>query len=252
MIGYRRTRTRQPVTAVGIASGHWAAPRVSGEGVWMPGVALRSFSSGNATSGIAPGRTIGPFGIAGSFDGVNQYQTVAETAGDLPAALTMFAILRGASAPGSVVSAQPLWANRYAIGWDHGDPAFRAAAAVYVSGTYYSAGFGTLSGATWYTLAATWDGSNLRAYTNGSLMTTTAAAGAVSSTADSMTLGKSGSNPWPGDILLAVKLNRALTPLQIASLTANPWQLFAPAPRRLWLGPSASGRTSTLLLLGAG
>ena len=64
--------------------------------------------------------------------------------------------------------------SNFQIDWDHTDPIFRGAAAVNAGG-WFAASFGPLQANTWYHLAATYDGSELIAYTNGILITSNAA-----------------------------------------------------------------------------
>lgn len=45
---------------------------------------------------------------------------------------------------------------------------------------------------------------------------------------------------WSGVILLTAWWNRALTDSEARSVLLNPWQLFAPLPRRLWVGAAAA------------
>lgn len=45
--------------------------------------------------------------------------------------------------------------------------------------------------------------------------------------------------PWNGDIYLAVAWNRLLAAEEHQALAANPWQLFAPMPSRLWQAANA-------------
>jgi hypothetical protein len=61
--------------------------------------------------------------------------------------------------------------KNYQINWNHVDDGFSGAAGVCVDGTWYDAGFGDLQANTWYHLAATYDGENLKAYKNGVLVT---------------------------------------------------------------------------------
>jgi len=59
--------------------------------------------------------------------------------------------------------------SNFQINWDHTDPVFRGAVAVNAGG-FFAASFGPLKADTWYHLAATYDGSELIAYTNGVLV----------------------------------------------------------------------------------
>lgn len=56
---------------------------------------------------------------------------------------------------------------------------------------------------------------------------------------------KTGTQTWTsGGLSLVAMWNRALTDAEQQSLADNPWQLFKPAPRRLWVAFSASSGTN--------
>ncbi|MCX5636427.1 MAG: hypothetical protein NTX52_01870, partial [Planctomycetota bacterium] len=61
--------------------------------------------------------------------------------------------------------------SNYQINWNHGNAAYQGAAGVQVVGTWYPASFGSLEANTWYHLAATYDGEDLKAYKDGVLIT---------------------------------------------------------------------------------
>lgn len=64
---------------------------------------------------------------------------------------------------------------------------------------------------------------------------------------------QTGTQPWAtGGLMLVAMWNRTLTDAEMQSLADNPWQLFKPAPRRLWLAYSASSGTDTPVNPGAG
>ncbi len=57
------------------------------------------------------------------------------------------------------------------INWNHTSEDFQGAAGLCVANQWYAASFGQLQADTWYHLTATYDGENLKAYTNGVLIT---------------------------------------------------------------------------------
>jgi len=76
------------------------------------------------------------------------------------------------SAPKSACPIGPV--NRqanYQINWNHIQETFRGAAGMQVGGNWYAASFGELQGGTWYHLATTYDGENLKTYKDGVLIT---------------------------------------------------------------------------------
>ena len=57
-----------------------------------------------------------------------------------------------------------------------------------------------------------------------------------------------GANGWDGELVLVGTWSRALSDAEVASLSANPWQLFAPE-RRIWVPVVAGGGSSTNLVI---
>ncbi len=90
-----------------------------------------------------------------------------------------------------------------------------------MGGTWYGAGFGELQGDTWYHLAATYDGDNLKAYKNGVQTADNAdPSGAPDGESASMVLGKhaTGDVCFTGTIDDARVYNYALSAAEVAPL----------------------------------
>jgi len=139
-------------------------------------------SNGTFTITEAPPAPANIGGWALQFDGINDYVNTNYTTN-----LTRFTIecwVKGDAAPTSKANSNGLVhrGSNYEINWDHGDANFRGAAAMNTSGGWKAASFGTLEANVWYHLAATYDGTNLRAYKNGVLISTTAATNPLSAT----------------------------------------------------------------------
>jgi len=131
-------------------------------------------SGGNGSYENAP--TLGETGLKSSgtsvlFDGINEYIETNITMTH-PNFTLMCWINSGAAPVGTGEFNGPMYGGFKGITWDHVDPAFRGAGFVRVSSSFYSATFGTLSLNTTYHLALTYDGSALRTYKNGSIVTT--------------------------------------------------------------------------------
>jgi len=65
------------------------------------------------------------------------------------------------------------WEKNFQINWDHQDEKFRGAVGTRAAGSWYAASFKDLQADTWYHLAATYDGNSLKAYKDGTLITST-------------------------------------------------------------------------------
>lgn len=99
-------------------------------------------------------------------------------------------------------------------------------------------------------LVHTRDGTNHRLYRNGSLKTTTAGTSAASSNAVFVqnSLQNTGIFSTTRRILLSGRFNRALSDSEVEQLAANPWQIFAPDSKSLWVPEtvSAGGGANTV------
>jgi hypothetical protein len=127
----------------------------------------------NGTVNGAPVWVTGRFGGALQFDGVDDYVDTGNTE-NLPK-WTICCWVKSDTAPASSSPTGPLHREaNYQINWNHTDSNFRNAVAMSAGGTWYSASLGTLEAQEWYHLAGSYDGENLKAYTNGKLITTNA------------------------------------------------------------------------------
>ncbi|MBN2314030.1 MAG: tetratricopeptide repeat protein [Sedimentisphaerales bacterium] len=132
-------------------------------------------SSDNANNGTLMGgpRWVpsgGKVGGALEFDGNDDYVDSGYT--DNLACWTVAAWVKSPAAPSGENQSGPVHREKnYQINWNHMDDAFRGSAGVCVGGQWHGAGFGNLRADTWYHLAATYDGENLKAYKDGKLIT---------------------------------------------------------------------------------
>jgi hypothetical protein len=113
--------------------------------------------------------TNGAIGGGVSFDGINDYISTMFIQ-NLPV-WTVAVWTRSSAPPANGVTSGPVQREaNFQINWNHGDTAFRGAAALRVGGRWYAATFGALEGNRWYHLAATYDGETLRTYRDGVLV----------------------------------------------------------------------------------
>lgn len=109
----------------------------------------------------------------------------------------------------------------YQFNWDHDNPQFRGTAALLIGDIWYPASFGSLFANQWYHLAATFDGSSLKAYVNGDLITTnTQAQGIPTWEPESLKIGRHAAGPWyfRGSVDEVRVYNRALTQGEIKEI----------------------------------
>jgi hypothetical protein len=96
--------------------------------------------------------------------------------------------------------------------------------------------------------AMTWDGSTVIGYDDGKAFGSAAATGGAISYSGSYTrvslFGNPDSTSVAGHGYWMGVWNRPLTPSEIASLNADPWQIFDKPARRIWAAASASGASS--------
>jgi hypothetical protein len=134
-----------------------------------------SDSSGYGHTGTLIGNpkwqpTGGKVGGALELDGVDDYVNT-DYATDLPT-WTVAVWVKSPAEPASEEPSGPVHREKnYQINWNHPIDGFRGAAGVCIGEEWYGASFGQLKANTWYHLAATYDGENLKAYKDGVLIT---------------------------------------------------------------------------------
>ena len=174
--------------------------------------------NGGTVSGAA-WSAAGRYGSALSFDGVNDWVTVADDASlDLAGAFTLEAWVRPTTAAGIrtvLLKERPPGEHAYALYsalW--GPPQSE----IFTSTGFFSAA-GTASAAAgvWTHLAATLGGGSLRLYVNGTLVRTSSASGAVLNTGAPLRIGGNAIwDEWFGGLIDEVRVyNRALSAAEI-------------------------------------
>ena len=131
-------------------------------------------ASGNGNDGIVDGDPTfveGVVGMAMEFDGDDHVDT--GNTDDL-AVWTIACWAKSPAAPSGDASSASGPVHReqnYQFNWNHQSDDFRASVTVSAGG-WHAASLGTLEADTWYHLAGTYDGEDLKAYVNGVLITT--------------------------------------------------------------------------------
>jgi len=149
--------------------------------------------SGNGFDGVLMGDPTfveGIVGMALAVDG-NDYVDTGYTE-DL-AVWSISCWAKSPAAPDPAGSpAGPLHREKnYQINWDHSQDSFRAAVGLATANGWFGANFGDLEADTWYNLAGSYDGEDLKAYKNGILMATNSdPSGPTNAEVNSLKLGK--------------------------------------------------------------
>ena len=226
--------------AAGAGSTAVAAPSdlVAAYGFGGSGTTVRD-DSGNANTGTISGAawsTAGKNGQALSFDGVNDWVTVADSAAlDLTSGMTLEAWVRptalGSSWRTALIKEQPgnlayaLYAHNGASG---------PSGHVFVGGDRFGVAPTALPTKTWTHLATTYDGATIRVYANGAQVARRAQTGAIATSNSPLRLG--GNTVWPewfkGSLDDVRVYNRALSAAEIMTDMATPVAAGSPAPRR--------------------
>lgn len=111
--------------------------------------------------------------------------------------------------------------HNFEINWNHTDFSDRGAILTRVSGSWFSASFGALTGDTWYHLVGTYDGNVLRAYKNGILSdSNTGPSGPSDTESNSLKFGRHADleNYFEGDVMDVRLYNRALSSGEVGAL----------------------------------
>jgi len=129
-------------------------------------------ASGNGNDGIVDGDPTfveGVVGMAMEFDGDDHVDT--GNTDDL-AVWTIACWAKSPAAPSGDAPSGPVHREQnYQFNWNHSNEVFRASVTVSAGG-WHAASLGTLEADTWYHLAGTYDGEDLKAYVDGVLITT--------------------------------------------------------------------------------
>jgi Concanavalin A-like lectin/glucanases superfamily/PA14 domain len=208
--------------------------------------------SGTGNHGTISGatrNTAGQYGAALDFDGTNDLVTVPDASSlDLTTGMTLEAWVRPLTTSGwrtALIKEQPgnLVYSLYSSNNDNGRPQGR----IRVNGSnFFINGSSRLTTSVWAHLAATYDGTNLRLYVNGSLVGTRAASGAMVNSANPLRIGGSSVlGRWFRGRIDEVRVyNRALSATEIQNDRTTPLTQTAAARRGTAAPAATQGRSA--------
>jgi hypothetical protein len=227
----RKTYWVPALLALAVLAGAGATARAdSGLVGWWPldegSGTVAADASGNGHDGVFKGEpqwVAGRFGSALTFDGTDDYVDTGYA--ENLAAWTVGCWVKSPTAPAATSPTGPIHREaNFQINWNHSNATFRAAVALKVGSTWYAASLGALEADTWYYLAGTYDGEDLKAYTNGQLITTNSdPSGPPAGDTNTLKLGRhaSAAQFFNGTVDDARVYNRALSQKEILSAMNN-------------------------------
>ncbi len=191
----------------------------------------------NGTLVNGPAWTAGHYGGGLQLDGTDDYVDTGLTTNlatwTIAIWVTSPAAPNGTGSPSGPLHRE----NNYQFNWSHSNGGqWPGSVASNVGGTWTPASLGPLQGDTWYFLAGTFDGTSLKAYKDGVLITTVAIAGTPSSDTNTMKLGRHAANAqyFGGTVDDARVYDRALTEQEIQEVMkggVNPGLASTPTPK---------------------
>ncbi len=150
-------------------------------------------SSGNNHPGVlhgSPRWVSGKFGGGLQLDGTVDYVDTGYTQN--LTRWTVCAWVTSPAAPANTFPSGPVHReNNYQFNWNHNVDSFRGSTALMVAGAWTPASFATLEANRWYYLTGIYDGSSLKAFVNGDLITSVSLTGTPNAENNSLKFGRS-------------------------------------------------------------
>ena len=240
--------SRQPQFAAPLLAAHAACPDL---GAWTPFHGNRNIVSGVGATSVNGG--VGYIAGRGGVGYTTSGQTLTATNGagldtgftTLPTQLTLICQFISYDTPSSATAfGSPASKDQYAINWHHSNASYRGAVALHIGAAYPVVLLADKATYKIHTVVAVWDGSTLTLFQNGIRVGSTAASGTLNATnvnAFSINVAANTRYPFNGQVYLTTIGSRAISDALARSLSINPWQLFAPIDRAIWIDSPASG-----------
>ncbi len=181
----------------------------TGSSIISPTSTVTYTVSGTNAAGCASANTTGTVEVCGAsgkalnMNGTDDVLNTGILYSDFTSSWTFECWAKSPSTPTSGKFNGPMYGANMGIVWDHNTLIYRGSATVQdASNNFYGASFGSLLANTWYHLAATYDGTVLKAYKNGVLTSSVTTLGGLSAASGGLTFGKHPtlSQFWDGTI----------------------------------------------------
>ena len=177
-----------PITSYTYSTGSSVISPTSTVTYTVSGTNVAGCASANATGTV---EVCGASGKALNMNGTDDVLNTGILYSDFTSSWTFECWAKSPSTPTSGKFNGPMYGTNMGIVWDHNTLAYRGGATVQdASNNFYGASFGTLLANTWYHLAATYDGTVLRAYKDGVLTASVTTLGGLSAPSGGLTFGK--------------------------------------------------------------
>jgi len=224
-------RISQPQAAVGI---NWGNPLANGLiSAWVPAVLIKD---GSASQPLGGSRVVGLYGAGVLFNGTSDSISLGARA-LYASSGTRIALIKVGSASGTRnISAMGTGGTGFRLNGTGIEIVSTLVASVHLAASAVSANEVC-------SVAIGYESFNTAIYKNGNVLSTqtTNTVPSLTSTADYIGQTGAGSQFFDGTIYAHLSFNRKLRDAEIRLLSANPWQIFRPAARAIWVPDAVGG-----------
>ena len=219
-------------------------------GMWLPPQTTGLTATANGAPAIQPGTSGHSFKVTGVDVNASSGRGFETGLIRAPSQLTLGLVFRSFDAPENTAAfGGPFSSDHATINWHHNQADYRGAFTLFVGGGYPKVQFPETTANKLYSVIGTWNGSVMNLFVNGRHIGQAAATGALNGgNAARVRLMTNGSNGgFNGELYLAHTSDFALPFSAALEASANPWQIFAPDSKSLWVPTAASVSLPTLV-----
>ena len=169
----------------------------TGSSIISPTSTVTYTVSGTNAAGCASANTTGTVEVCGAsgkalnMNGTDDVLNTGILYSDFTSSWTFECWAKSPSIPNTTEHNGPMYGTNMGIVWDHVSNTFKSSATVQdASNAFYAASYGTLLANTWYHLAATYDGTVLKAYRDGVLISSVTTTGGLAAASGGLAFGR--------------------------------------------------------------